>query len=299
MRVGESTTRRFARAAIALLAAWWGALPGHGAVLNLTDEVISTLEPATFQTTGGGTAVGGFINGALFRRPTSSDESGAGSGIFRDLYTVGDNSVGPGDPQEGYNRVVSGLDSSIPNGFDPTLRVSGLVPDLTGSAYVFVIDTNESGNATDRYLSLDDFRIYIGDSTDPLNLPQSIAELDAAFGEPAYAMSPDGEQNHILLDYSLYSGSGEMDLFVFVPQTVFAAADPDDYVYIYSSFGLYTDVAGFDPSAGSEQVSIPGKSIDSAVNPLVDWVPEPRVPMLLALALLLLLRRGRPQGGGP
>jgi hypothetical protein len=182
-------------------------------ILNLTTTTVAGLDPSTYPT-GSGAVSGGFVGEAFFRRPVSADDGNAGSGIFRDLYRLSDSSVSLGDPQEGYNRD-NVMDSNVPNGFDPMLRVVDLVEDSTGTAYVFVIDTNEPGNVPARYLSLDDFRIYLGGPSDPAMLPQSVAGMDGAFGAPRYAMSPTGQQNHILLDYSLYSGSGQMELFVF------------------------------------------------------------------------------------
>lgn len=262
-----------------------------GAVLNVTNDTFGGIGPSTF-TTSSGVASGGFINNALYRRPMSADDSKAGSGIFRDLYTLKDTSTSPTDPQEGYNRN-NALDAKVANGFDPFLTVSGLVEDATGWAYVFVIDTNEAGNNPEKFISLDDFKVFLGGPTDPNPMPTSSAGLASSFGPAIYSMSSTGDQNHVLLDYSLFSGSGQMDLFVFVPKALFAGALPDDQVYIYTRFGTYGAHPGFDPSAGSEQVSIPGKTVVSAVDPLVSLVPEPNMVILLLLAAGVSVRARR------
>jgi len=107
-------------------------------------------------------------------------------------------------------------------------------------------------------------------------------------------MNESGQDNHVLLDYSLYSGSGEMDLFVFVPKTAFGSAAADSEIFVYTKFGTYTGAPGFDGAAGAEQVSMPGKAVSGLVDPLLSSVPEPdTLALLLALAALPTMRRRR------
>lgn len=280
-------TRKFRAGPLCVVLCLLLPMPLGAAVVNLTNDTIAGHLQSTL-TSGSTTIVGGIINGALFRRPIDSDETGAGSGVFRDLYRV-DNNNGA---ESGYNRPGV-MDSAVPNGFDPYLRVGDLVTDSSGSAYVFVVDTNEPGNQTNKYISLDDFKIYIGDATNPDPLPQTLGELGDELGLPVYDMNQSGQDNHALLDYSLHSGSGEMDMFIFVPVSHFAGASADDYVYIYSEFGSYTGAPGFDPAAGPEQVSLPGKAISGEVDPLIPYLPEPGVAALVLLSGMLGLRRRR------
>ena len=140
---------------------------------------------------------------------------------------------------------------------------------------------------------MDDFKVYVGGASDPSPLPQSVDELGAEVGLPVYEMNGAGEDNHVLLDYSLFSGSGQMDMFVFVPKSVFAGAAADDLVYVYTKFGTYDQAPGFDGAAGPEQVSMPGKSVTGLVDPLLPAVPEPGVVVLLLAGAGLVLRRQR------
>lgn len=117
----------------------------------------------------------GWVHDALFRRPTDGDDSNAGSGIFRDLYTSTGGSSAT-DKQEGYNRHGI-MDSHIPGGFDPFITLGDLVLDSSGSYYAFVIDTNEPGGGNGKFISLDDFKIFVGGNTDPATLPQSEAAM--------------------------------------------------------------------------------------------------------------------------
>lgn len=261
-------------------------LPASAAIINLTNQTIAGVDQSTI-TNGSTTVVGGYINGALFRRPVDADDSsGAGSGNFRDLYNVDSNS----GFEEGYNRN-NVMDTSMGQGFDPVITVGDLVEDSTGTAYIFVIDTNEAGNNPAKFISLDDFRVYVGGTTDPDPLPTDVAGMDTDLGLNVYAMNEGSQDNHVLIDYSLFGGSGNMDLFVFVPKAAFDGLDDNSLVYVYSKFGAYGE-PGFDPSAGSEQVSIPGSSISGVVDPLVP-IPEPSVALLAPLMGLLGFRRRR------
>ena len=267
----------------------------ESATINLTNVTLTGgIAPNTITGTSGQFR-GGFINNALFRDP--SVDGSAGSGVFRDLYRLTPPN-GPGNVTEsGYNRVE--MDSSVPNGFDPFIRVSDLVSDSSDSSYIFVIDLNEANNATDRYLSLDDFKVWVGEETDPTVLPSSLTGLNNQFGVPAYDMQAGTEQNTVLLDATLSNGSGGGDVFIFIPKTFFAGADANDYVYVYTAMGGYTGQAGFGAGSTSEQVSIPGKTITgggestiSTIDPGVP-VPEPGTAALALMSAALLLRRRR------
>lgn len=268
-------------------------LPGsaRAAIVNLTNELIAG-HPQSTMMAGSTSFVGGMLNGALYRRPISADDSNAGSGVFRDLYRIDEKDPTTTNPAEGYNRDGA-MDGVVPNGFDPVIRISDLVEDSTGTSYVFLIDTNEPGNNPEKFISLDDLRIYVAATTDPAPLPQSVTELGAELGLPAYEMNTSGQENHVLLDYSLFSGSGQMDIFIFVPKTAFDGSAADDLVYIYTKFGTYLGSPGFDGAAGSEQVSMPGKSVSGLVDPLLSAVPEPSISTLALVAGCLVMRRRR------
>jgi hypothetical protein len=287
---------KFLKDVCALLVAVIGLMPGfaYGVAINLTNQTITEddgdviTESIISTTFGDYHAV--FFQDALYRVPGDTDDIGAGSEVFRDVYTStgGSSSI---DKQEGYNRPDI-MDSHIPAGYDPNITVGDLVEDNTGEYFVFLVDTNEPGGGGNEFISLDDFKIFIGGDTDPTSLPQSEEELETSFGTPIYQMNLVGEQNHILLDSSLSSGNDKTDLFIFVPKSLFAAADDNDLVYIYTEFGGYTEVSGFDAGAGPEQVSIPGMGLGSPVDPIIN-IPEPHSAALMGFGCLLLGLRYR------
>jgi len=268
-------------------------------VLNLTNVTVAGETPDTLASTTNSTFRGGLLNGALFRDPSVTGS--AGSGVFRDLYRLSPPSGQSNVVEQGYNRPGV-MDTSVPNGFDPYLKFGELIQDASQSSYIFVIDLNEANNATDRYLSVDDLKIWVGGTTDPNPLPGTLSATMNALGVPAYDMNPSGQQNFVLLDATLSSGSGGGDLFVFVPKSFFpqnTAADAN--IFIYTKMGSYTGAAGFGAGSTQEQVSIPGKSIVggtpttvSAIESGVATIPEPSTfAALLTVGLLGFRRRRR------
>lgn len=90
------------------------------------------------------------------------------------------------------------------------------------------------------------------------------------------------EQNHVLLDSSLFAESGQMDFFMFVPTSMFAGFSPDSLVYFYTSWGQYSYMgagrtSGFESSATPEDVAL------GAVSPQV-LAPEPGTCILILSA---------------
>lgn len=280
----------------ALLALWTAAVPGQGAVINLTDTTIdSHSQSVTNLHEGTDPFVGGIIGETVFRRPTAIDPRNSGSGVYRDLYRIQDSPTTATEPENGYNRDGV-MDSAVPNGFNPFIRYSNLVEDSSHQYFVFSLDINENKGANNEYLSLDAFRIYCGGSTDPNPLPTSVGAL-GDLGTLVYDMNADG-QSFVLMDAGLAPGSGVQDLFVFVKKSLFTGAAAGDYIYLYSSFGQYEFLGGaaqgFNASDGPEQWSLPTAYLGQVE------VPEPSTLLVVLLACagvrLIAPRFVRPRG---
>jgi hypothetical protein len=272
---------------------------GRAVVLNLTNTTIAGETPDTMVSTSNTSFRGAFLNGALFRDP--SVDGSAGSGVFRDLYRISPANGQGNVVEQGYNRP-SVMNTSVPNGFDPYLKFGELIQDAAQTSYIFVIDINEANNGTDRFLSLDDLKIWIGETSDPNTLPSTLSGMMTDLGVPEYDMNPSGQQNFALLDATLSSGSGGGDLFVFVPKSFFPQnTDPNANIFIYTKMGGYTGAAGFGAGSTQEQVSIPGKSIVggnpttvSTIQSGVATIPEPStLAAFLSVGLLGFRRRRR------
>jgi len=272
-------------------------------VLNLTNQTIDTYT----QTVTNNAVGGAFSNNpnVWFRRSISTDPVGSsGSGVYRDLYRVQlSGQTSSTVSEDGFNRNTSNagdeFDESIPNGFNPYLRVSELVTDSSGGYYVFALDVNENSGSSNELISLDTVRVYTSSSniTDGTTI-NTVPEL-SGLGTLRYDMnagSTSDDWNYVFLDYSLGAGSGKMDMYLFIPTSYFAAAASTDYVYLYSAFGRYPHLgsgrtAGLDTSDGGEQWSIPANAGNVQV-----LVPEPTTAALLLLGgTCCFVRRKRPQ----
>jgi len=101
--------------------------------------------------------------------------------------------------------------------------------------YQFLLDVNESGNDKNRLLSINDFRLYLGDARD-------LTDWNDGFGTHSVKVydldaGPKGDTT-IELDYKLNSGSGSGDMYAYVPVSLFQRNDSQfPFVYLYSAFG--------------------------------------------------------------
>lgn len=148
--------------------------------------------------------------------------------------------------EQGYNtdlRPVSFDENTSPT-FTRHLSLS-LVPIVTinGTAYrQFLLDINQTSN--NPFLSLNQLQIFqsVADRNDgTASTPSAGNAPVAAFGAGSteiFRMNNSGDPNftEIQMDYSLNSGSGSGDMFLYVPDADFNALF-GDCVILYSQFG--------------------------------------------------------------
>jgi hypothetical protein len=145
--------------------------------------------------------------------------------------------------------------------------------EVNGKEYFeLVLDIDENNNATGRYLSLDQLKLY----TAPSASIATLASLEST-GTLWYDLDKTTDQT-VFLDYSLQAGNGKADLSVLIPTSYFAGAGSKDYFYLYSSFGGST-AAG---RSWRSDASFEEWSIDPAPPAAV---PEPASMILLAAGL--------------
>ncbi len=128
------------------------------------------------------------------------------------------------------------------------------VPIVNGS-YEFLLDINQTN--ANPLLSLDELQLYTRATA--LTTANTLVALTGS-STLRYDLDVPAD-NEVLLNYSLNSGSGSGDLFVYIPTSFFAGSTPNDYVYLYSQFGGkggdYAENDGFEEWA----VRTPGATV--------------------------------------
>jgi hypothetical protein len=189
----------------------------------------------------------GSINGALFYQ---ADPQATGSGVIdpfvrisaaNQLIVEGYNTSGRAVPYDENTSLTFTHDLLL--GDVPILNIGGT--DYRG----FILDINQTGE--DPLLSLDRIEVYQGGSGGLTTTTRSL------LGDLRYSLDNSGD-NYILLDYSLNSGSGSGDMFMYVPDSLFTGSN--EYVYLYSQFGATGDYGnndGYEEWAVREGVAVP------------------------------------------
>ena len=188
----------------------------------------------------------GVINGAIFR---AADAGAGGSGVFNPFVRLQDKSKPKKDGvAEGYNAdarpVMDDVDTS-PFTHDIQLSEFGSITLAGVDYYELRLDIDQA--TAKPLLSLDNLMIYTRNAA--LTSASTLGDLQAGPSVLRYSLDL-GEDSEILLNYNrIGSGSGEADMFAFIPQSLFAGASDSDYVYLFSQFGKkggdYVDNAGF------------------------------------------------------
>jgi hypothetical protein len=170
----------------------------------------------------------------------------AGTGVLDPFLTIQAKGT-----EQGYNTSAKNgvFDTKREPQYNHEVKVSDLAKVTVNGVeyYSFLLDINEPNSASQ--ISLDALKIYT--STEAGQTTRNIDSLGTKVFD--LDLPVDG---YILYD-DLNSGSGQADIAFFIPVSAFAGASPDDYVYLYQSFGQHVS-ADFDGSSsgGFEETSI-------------------------------------------
>jgi len=216
----------------------------------------------------------GSVNGALFAQ---CDSQPTGTGVI-DSFVRLQAQGAKATMQQGFNtdqRPLQFDENNSPQ-FTRSLRLDAVpVVDIGGVKYrQFLLDINQK--ASQPYLSLDELQLFTGNAG---NLGSYCSATHQLAGLNAVYDLDVGGDHWVKLDARLNQGSGKGDMLLYVPESCFAGAGANAYVYLYSKFGVnFTPNAGFEEwavaksSLTTTQGSITGTIRDSNGVPLVDVV---------------------------
>ena len=168
----------------------------------------------------------GTANGALFEVGSIHP---AGTGVFEPFLTIQAN----GDEQ-GYNSSTGNFDTKREPTWNHEIRFSDMQATvINGQQYFgFAIDVNEPNGGGKQDIMLTDLRIYTSATLQNSTSTDQNGDFNGSLGQLRYDL---GDNEVYYVDRN--RGSGESDINVYVPVSLFAGAQGDDYVYMYQRWG--------------------------------------------------------------
>ncbi len=196
----------------------------------------------------------GQLGGAVFEQLSLSSGGTGKLHPFVRLQAHGHNTV-----EQGYNtdaRPVQFDEKSDPT-FTHSVQLDSM-PTVTinGAQYrVFVLGINQTHKSP--YLSLDDLKVYVGTTGNLTGFDPTTGQLAGL--TPVFDLSAGGAANWIKLNANLSHGNGSSDMVMFLPDSLFAGATGNPYVYLYSKFGVnFAANGGFEQwAAGTANITAP------------------------------------------
>ncbi len=199
-------------------------------------------------------------------------ETPMGTGVINAFLGIqGTKTKDPTVIEKGYN-TNGKLEFDTKPGVHTKALLLSEVPEVTigGTTYrEFVLDINEDISELGRFLTLENFKIHITSNENITGYPQN-------FPAAVYEMDTPSQDNKVLLNAALDTGSGGGDMLTLIPSSLFGT-DETKYVNLYSEFSNY--------EAGFEEWAV------GANGPII---PEPTTLALIAMGGgLAVLRRKR------
>lgn len=214
---------------------------------------------------------------------TTNQPTGTGTiQTFVQVQAQGNNTT-----ERGYNTTVNNVfDNGASDEFNHALALADIpIVNIGGTDYrQFLLDVNESLGQGGELISLNEIQVLQSNVANPNVTTFTNDVLDIPSHTFVFRLD-DGVDNTIELNAALGTGSGSGDMFMYIPNDLFA---PDvQYVYLYSEFGTGNGV-----SDGFEEWSVIGQNGDESGQ----VIPEPASLSLMgsglvAMATLRLRRR--------
>lgn len=229
-------------------------------------------------TTGGSSGTAAAAIGGTFQ-VFQMDQEPTGTGVLDPFLRIQQTGQ-----ERGYNTSLGGPLDDKTGIWTHALELSTVgVVTLSGIPYrEFILDINQT--AASSLLSLNQVQMFLGDDTLNYSLAEASGTNNALISFAGYnevfRMNNVSGSNVITLDYSLNSGSGSGDMFLYVPNSAFGGVTAGNLIF-FSQFG--TPPGSYFSNDGFEEWAVKG-----GVS-----VPEPGTMLLLTSGLIGLIGYGR------
>ena len=218
-----------------------------------------------------GSSGSGSVGGALFQ--TNNDHP-TGTGVYDPFLTIQNK-----DWEQGYNSSTGNFDTKREPQWNHEIRFSDLqVTTINNIQYIGLsVDINENGK--NPLISLDGLKIFTSSTLQSSTSTDGSGFFNGSLGTLRYDLG-----NNQVLYNDQNTGSGGGDINIYVPLSLFAGTNANDFVYVYQRWG------NTDPSDGGFEET----SLIRGLTP----VPEmsalfPIVGLLVAVGSTHVLRRRR------
>ena len=212
----------------------------------------------------------GTINGAIF---SINYLQPAGTGVIDPFLTIQNNGT-----EQGYNGANNNFDTKRVPQWNHEITLGSLAQFTLGGVqyYQFVVDVNEP-NSSSSLISLDMLKIYTSSTIQSSTSVDANGIFNGSLGTLRYNLdgSPAGD-SYVKYD-DMNHGSGQADIAIFVPVSLFAGALATDYLYMYQGWG-YNINADLTTQGGFEETFA-----------LTGVTAVPEVPAFIPLGAVLLL----------
>lgn len=180
-----------------------------------------------------GTSGSGSANGALFEVGSIHP---AGTGVFEPFLTIQANGM-----EQGYNSSTGNFDTKREPTWNHEIRFSDLQQTtINGTAYFgFAVDVNEPNGGNKSPISLDGLSLWTSATLQNSTSTDKNGNFNGSLGTLRYDLG-----NNTVLYNDQHRGSGESDINIYIPVSLFAGAQANDFVYMYQRWGNTTETEG-------------------------------------------------------
>ena len=193
------------------------------ATLSAAASLLATSNAAVLDLNAEGS---GTINGALFEMGSIHP---AGTGVFEPFLTLQNNGT-----EQGYNSSEGNFDTKREPVWNHEIRFSDLQQTTIGGVayFGFAIDVNEPNGGSTADISLIGLSLYTSSTLQNSTSTNKHGVFNGSLGTLRYDLGG----NEVLYT-DINRGSGESDINVYIPVSLFAGAQANDYVYMYQRWG--------------------------------------------------------------